>query len=548
MANEKHLREGHGRLYKITVMPEGKVVSCSPGKDLLTALGKGEIFLDGACGGAGTCGKCKIEILSGTSPPLTDNEKSLLSQEERARRCRLACRVVPAGDMVVGAGARKRRVTLTDEVAGEFSGAYGLAVDVGTTTVEAALVDKKTGRVLAGQSEVNPQTRFGMDVLSRISYVMGHPDRVSVLQKAVVTLLDKMAADLCRRAGASPSSIEAIAVAANCTMLHLLLGVDPAPLGTFPFTPVFVQGRDLWAGEIGLKALGKNARLYCLPSVSAFVGGDIVAGICASGLSRQRGSVLLIDIGTNGEMVLRYDKATSGETILVSCSCAAGPALEGMNIRWGMRAAAGAIEDVFVDEDEGSVRLKTIDDEAPVGICGSGVLAAIKEFLRVGLIRGDGSLVAAEELPLRRRKLAALCREKGGRLSICLSGDVTVTQKDVRQVQLAKGALLSGICALLEWTEMQARDIRKVFVAGQFGAHLPAESLTQCGILPAEFGEKIEYIGNSSLSGARMALTSPSVREEMETLARSVTSLELSATPEYSELFMKCLDFPQIAK
>jgi uncharacterized 2Fe-2S/4Fe-4S cluster protein (DUF4445 family) len=536
------MEDFNDRLYKITVAPEGKVVFCPPGKDLWTALTEEGIWVDGACGGAGTCGKCKIEILSGTSSPLTDSEGRLLSEKERARRRRLACRVVPAGDMVVDAGAPKKRVTWTSEAVSGISGTYGLAVDVGTTTVEAALVDKSTGKVLAGQSEINPQTRFGMDVLSRISYVMGHSDGVDLLQKTIVNLLDRMAEDLCRRAGVSSSSIDAVAVAANCTMLHLLLGVNPASLGTFPFTPVFLQGRDLLAGEIGLKTAGKNARLYCLPSVSAFVGGDIVAGLYASGLSRQRGSALLIDIGTNGEMAL------SRERSLVSCSCAAGPALEGMNIRCGMGAAAGAIEDVFVDEDEGSVRLKTIGGEAPVGICGSGILAAVKEFLRVGLVRRDGSLVAAEELPFWRRRLAALCRQEdnqeGGHLSICLSGDVVVTQKDVRQVQLAKGALLSGVCALLDWAELQARDIDKVFVAGQFGAHLPAESLTKCGILPAEFGEKIQYIGNSSLSGARMALTSPSAREEMEALARSVTSLELSATPGYSELFMKCLEFP----
>ena len=261
------MEDFNDRLYKITVAPEGKVVFCPPGKDLWTALTEEGIWVDGACGGAGTCGKCKIEILSGTSPPLTDSEGRLLSEEERVRRRRLACRVVPVGDMAVDAGAPKKRVTWTREAVSGVSGTYGLAVDVGTTTVEAALVDKTTGKFLAGQSEINPQTRFGMDVLSRISYVMGHSDGTDLLQKTIVNLLDRMAEDLCRRAGVSPSSIDAVAVAANCTMLHLLLGVNPASLGTFPFTPVFLQGRDLLAGEIGLKTAGKNARLYCLPSV-----------------------------------------------------------------------------------------------------------------------------------------------------------------------------------------------------------------------------------------------------------------------------------------
>jgi uncharacterized 2Fe-2S/4Fe-4S cluster protein (DUF4445 family) len=454
-------------------------------------------------------------------------------------------------------GSPKERAVFT-RAAAYGTGPCGLAVDIGTTTVEAALIDTGTGMVIANRSEINPQTRFGMDVLSRISYVMGHPHGVSTLQEAIVNSIDAMTGDLCRAAGVRASSIGAVAVAGNCAMLHLLLGMDPTPLGAFPFTPAFVGGRDLPAAEVGLETVGKNARLYCLPSVSAFVGGDVVAGVYSSGLIRHKGDALLVDIGTNGEMVLSKGAALASRT-LASCSCAAGPALEGMNIRCGMRASAGAIEDIFIDED-GSVRLKIVGGATPrgmvprgavpVGICGSGVLAAIKEFLRVGLVRSDGSLVAPEELPFRRRRLAALYREEGeekegGHLSIGLSGDVVITQKDIRQVQLAKGALLSGVCALLDWAGLQAGDIDKVFVAGQFGAHLPAENLTACGVLPAEFGEKMEYIGNSSLSGARMALIVPSVREEMETLARSVASLELSAMPSYDELFMKCLEFPR---
>ncbi|MDR1978080.1 MAG: ASKHA domain-containing protein [Synergistaceae bacterium] len=547
--------EKRGGTCGITVMPEGKVIFYSPGEDLLSLLSKEGVFVDGACGGAGTCGKCKVAILSGDLPPPSGNERDLLSEEERLGRCRLACRIVPAGDIVVEVPAPQREFAIPASETPPDSrlkpGLYGLAVDIGTTTVEAALTDMRTGREVAVRSAINPQTRFGMDVLSRISYVMARPDGVDTLQRAIVELLDSMAGELCPE----PSSIAAVAVAANCAMLHLLLGVSPAPLGAFPFRPAFVEGRDLPAAEIGLKNVGKGARLYCLPSVSAFIGADIVAGLYASGLTRQKGNVLFIDIGTNGEMALFREgpiregpQGSLQEASLVSCSCAAGPALEGMNIRCGMRAAVGAVEDVFIDAD-GSVRLKIIGAGAsetgtPVGICGSGILAAVREFLRVGLVRPDGALATAEELPLGRRSLAALCREENGNLAVRLSEKVIVTQKDIRQVQLAKGALLSGVCALLDWWGLQARDLDKVFVAGQFGAHLPAESLTGCGILPAELQGKIEYLGNSSRIGARKALTSSSVREEMEALARSVACLELGATPGYEELFMRCLEFP----
>jgi uncharacterized 2Fe-2S/4Fe-4S cluster protein (DUF4445 family) len=333
-------------------------------------------------------------------------------------------------------------------------------------------------------------------------------------------------------------------------MLHLLLGVNPAPLGTFPFTPAFLGSQELSAHEIGLTAVGQNARLFCLPSVSAFIGADIVAGVHATGLAREKGNVLFLDIGTNGEMVL------SRQGTLVSCSCAAGPALEGMNIGCGMRAEPGAVEDVSIDA-QGIVSLRVIGDVAPVGICGSGILAAIRELLRVGLLRRDGSLLTEaearekeqekekENLPPARRGFAALCREENGVPAIGLSGNIVVTQKDVRQVQLAKGALLSGSLALLSQAGLSVENIDKVLVAGQFGAHLSVRSLTGCGILPLPLAaEKVEYVGNSAKKGALMVLASPSVLAEMDALARDIVYVELGATPGYEELFMGCLEFP----
>jgi uncharacterized 2Fe-2S/4Fe-4S cluster protein (DUF4445 family) len=218
-----------------------------------------------------------------------------------------------------------------------------------------------------------------------------------------------------------------------------------------------------------------------------------------------------------------------------------------MNIRCGTRAAPGAIEDVVIDS-QSVVHLQVIGNLFPSGICGSGILAAIKELLRVKLIRSDGSLLSEEELSSDLRRFAALCCIEDGVPAIRLSEQVVVTQKDIRHVQLAKGALLSGIRALLIWAELEEKNIDKVFVAGQFGAHLSVENLTGCGILPIELGgkdEKIEYIGNSSKEGARRALLSLSEREEMEKLARSVTYLDLGSTPGFEELFLQSLAFPQ---
>jgi uncharacterized 2Fe-2S/4Fe-4S cluster protein (DUF4445 family) len=468
-----------------------------------------------------------------------------LNEAERSNGWRLACRVIPAEDMTLEVFNRDATAVsvpaVSDLAARGQEGRCGIAVDIGTTTVEAALVDMESGREIAVRSAVNPQTRFGMDVLSRISHAIAHPEGVGVMQRAIVEQLDAMTEELCRTAGADFSSVSDVAVAANCAMLHLLLGVNPAPLGSFPFAPAFVDSRELPASDAGLRKLARDARLYCLPSVSAFIGADIVAGIHVSDLARQKGSALFIDIGTNGEMALSRGGS------LASCSCAAGPALEGMNIRCGARAAPGAIEDVAIDS-QGAVRLKVIENASPSGICGSGILAAIKELLRVGLVRPDGALwVLGEELPPGMECFAGLCRVEDGIPAVRLSDRVLVTQKDIRQVQLAKGALLSGVRALLNWAELEDRDIDKVFVAGQFGAHLSAESLTGCGILPSSLGGKIEYIGNSSKEGARRALLSRSARAEMEKLARSVTYLDLGSTPGYSDLFMECLEFPSFS-
>jgi uncharacterized 2Fe-2S/4Fe-4S cluster protein (DUF4445 family) len=542
-------------VYSITVMPENKTLFYEPGQSLLTILQEGGISVESPCGGGGTCGKCKVTLLLG---------------EKRVESVRLACSFFPLGNLTVMAPEKELSVpsrspifsiSSISSISAREGASLGLAVDVGATTLEAALVDRETGEELAARSALNPQTRYGLDVLSRISRAMKHPEEVRVMQRALVETVNAMAEDLCRQVRVRSSSVDAVAAAGNCTMLHLLLGISPAPLGAFPFTPVFLRSQELPAHEVGLTALEKNARLVCLPSASAFIGADIVAGIYATGLTREKGNVLFLDIGTNGEMVL------SRRGTLVSCSCAAGPALEGMNIGCGMRAEPGAIEDVSI-HSQGVVRLRVIGDVAPIesppigrppiGICGSGILAAIRELLRVGLLRRDGSLLTKgevkEELPPERWGLAALCREEDGVPAIALledMGNIVVTQSDVRQVQLAKGALLSGSLALLSRAGLEIEEIDKVLVAGQFGAHLPLESLVECGIIPYEpslTAGKVEYVGNASTKGALAVLTSPTALAEMDALARDIAYVELGATPGYEELFIRCLEFPRKPK
>lgn len=595
---------------KITISPGHRSIAWDPSRSLMDQLLENGIYLDNACSGRGLCGKCRIRVAAGEATPVTEEEKKLLSRDELDSGIRLACMMEPVTDLeleTVG-GEKKGKVLaggyipefqkapltrmmpltmerqtverqtpfedllrektgaarvdanalmgssrvpgdytavvrgdcIVDIVPGHQRKCYGIAVDIGTTTVVCSLVDMETGEILGDASEINAQKTFGLDVLSRITYEMEHPeDGAGKLQKAIVESVNAMIGEVCGETGVLREEIREITVAANCTMLHLLLGIDARPVGTAPFAPVFTRSQSLRAEDIGLKA-GAGAGLYCLPSVSAYIGADIVAGAYVCDLQHRKGNVLFIDIGTNGEIVL----ASGGR--LLCCSCAAGPALEGMNISCGMRAADGAIEDVVITAD-GEVERKVIGEEAPCGICGSGILTVTRELIRTGIVRKTGAFVKADAFDAEdpRRKLIEVGAD-GKRSFRLLDGDrpLRITQGDVRQVQLAKGAILSGFMALLNRAGIGMEDLDEVLIAGQFGAHLPADSLTGVGILPKGVEDRMHYVGNSSRTGAYMALLSGACRRDMEELAHHMEYVELGATEGYERLFSDCLIFP----
>ncbi len=596
---------------KMTIRPSGKIYTYETGKSLLDILLEHKIFVDNPCNGMGICGKCRVEILSGTLPPVQDTEKGLLRQGELDKGIRLACMVTPQEDLEIGLLQKERehevlttgyipdlifdcditkqvikitkpgsdsQTSFEDQIreqvhvedldlgvlaAGRFIPGtmtavshngriiqlepgdtsdvlYGVAIDIGTTTVVCALIDMHTGKELANASMINAQKHFGLDVLTRITYASEHPETGTAdLQRAIVDSVNDMIQEVCRQTGIQREAIYEITVGANCTMMHMLLGVDAVSIGKAPYAPMFVRARDIPASQIGLKAAA-GARLYCLPSVSAYIGADIVAGTHVCGLKGADQNILFIDIGTNGEIVL------SDHGRLLCCSCAAGPALEGMNISCGMRAAQGAVEDVRITGE--GVKVKVIGGGQPAGICGSGILAAVKELLRVGLIRPNGTFIKKEQLDHADYRFPML-RSNGKKREFILTGypgQLSITQRDIRQVQLAKGAILSGLTALLNKAGITMEDLDKIMVAGQFGAHLPAESLTGTGILPAGVSDKIVYVGNSSKTGAHMALMSAQVKHEMERSAAHMDYMELSETKGYERLFSDCLLFPSV--
>lgn len=404
---------------------------------------------------------------------------------------------------------------------------YGLAVDIGTTTVAVSLIELSTGAVRAEEGFVNPQKAFGLDVLSRIHYDMEHTNGVLELRRVIVERLQKAAEEMVKRANVALDAIYEVVVGANATMLHALLGIPLKNLGTAPYSSVFTQPLTVLAKELGF-SLHDQTRLYCIPSVSTFIGGDIVSGVLASQLDRAEDTALLVDIGTNGEIVL------SQKGRMYSCSCAAGPALEGMNISCGMRAEPGAVEHVTLG-DEG-VQLQTISNLPPVGLCGSGLLEAISQVVEKGIV-GKTGRIASES--------ALVNTDEEGKRRVVLDGErnIYLTQSDIRQVQFCKGAILSGILTLMQRLGLEDREIDRVIVAGQFGKHLNPESLTGAGLIPASLKERISYIGNSSMMGAHLCLLNQNERRRAEEVAKNIEYIELSVSPGYEKLFTKCLQF-----
>lgn len=517
-------------------------LNCEQAENLLTVLLREHIFVENPCSGKGTCGKCRVRLLGEWENKVSETEEKFLKKEEIKEGIRLACLTDVTDDMEIE--------LLTQEKAGkvmtsgympdfqkEFRQGFGIAVDIGTTTVVTELVNMKDGMILAQDSMINPQKQFGLDVLTRITYEYDHPDDgVGKLQKAIVDALNHMIENMCTKAGVFPENIAEIDVAANCTMLHMLLGIDARQIGHAPYQPVFKEAQTIKAQKIGIRA-GKETILYCLPSVSSYIGADIVAGAYVCGLQKEKENVLFIDIGTNGEIVL----ASGGK--LLSCSCAAGPALEGMNITCGMRAADGAIEEVHIEQ--GGVKVQVIGGESPEGLCGSGILSVMKELLRTGIVKNTGVFVKKEAIPDSDSR-SSLIRLNGTKREFIINHDpeIFVTQGDIRQIQLAKGAILSGFLALLNRAGISMEELSKVLIAGQFGAHLPAESLVGTGILPEFVKDKIIYVGNSSKTGAYMTLMSAKAKREIEILAEDISYMELAETENYERLFTESMIFP----
>jgi len=579
---------------EITVEPDNKRGVFPKGTTLYKALYTLGISMNASCGGFGKCGKCLVKILKDTLPP-RESDKMFISSTMLKKGFRLACQTKVMKDMrvfvppetkrrvsqtIYGKGKRvtvdpfikkiylklpfptisgnfayfdivKKRigdkfhpnldvlresvsppqkvtfVTYGKEIIGVEEGdtthmSYGIAVDIGTATITALLVDLLTGDVLSREFSVNPQAAFGEDVISRITNALnryGLWDLQTSVRGGVNSLIKKVI----KNSGVKKRYIYEIVFVGNTCMHHLFLGIPPNSLAVSPYIPLAREPLWIKAKDVGL-GLSSYSRCYFFPNIAGFVGGDTIGAVLSSGMLRRKKITLLMDIGTNGEIVIgSKEKACA-------VSCAAGPAFEGVRLSCGMPASKGAIEGV--DIEDRNIRLKVIGGGRPKGICGSGIIDVLAQLLRTGVIDKTGRLKRNDKIISTKEGLAFPLTEK-----------IYISQGDIRQLQLAKAALRAGIETLKKHMKIKDEDIDKVIIAGAFGNFLRRDSLTEIGIIPGLLSEKVNFIGNAALEGARLALLSKKMRREAENISKKVEYLELMGRKDFQEEFLSAMSF-----
>lgn len=418
----------------------------------------------------------------------------------------------------------------------------GVAFDVGTTTIAAAMLDLNNGEELAVASGVNPQVSYGDDVLSRIRRVNESSGATGELRRAVLEGMDALLDRLCGEADVSRQRVYELTVAGNTTMEHLLCGLPVEQLGEVPFVPVHGRALTLSASELNLQ-VHPRAPVHMMPVIGGFVGGDVVAGLLATRLAESESPTMLIDVGTNGEIVLACDGR------LWAASTAAGPAFEGARISCGMRASTGAVEKVVFDGEQ--LHCGVIGNVVATGLCGSGLIDATAELLNTGAVTSQGRLLPPDELgdtvPSDIRKRVRMNDDGETEFILCGESDkpVVLTQRDIRELQLASGAIRAGTRALLACASLKPADLGTVLVAGGFGSYIRRENAVRIGLLPAELApEKVHFVGNASLCGARWTLLSTAARKRAEKIARKAEHVELSRDSDFRMLFAEAMIFP----
>lgn len=479
--------------YTVLFQPDGVSVSVEAGTTLLQAQILAGLHPDAPCGGKGTCGKCRVTV---------DGQEIL------------SCQTAVERDMTVVLPQKSENRILTQslevKIQPDGTNRYCLAFDIGTTTVVAYLLDGQTGELIAQSSTMNPQSQYGADVISRIQYAMEESQQA--LKDCIGKALRRLSAEVAKKAGIRPDKITVAAIVGNTAMHHLLLGIDPKPLVTPPYMPNVYEAMELAADAL----LPTSGTIRIAPNIAGFVGGDTVGCMVATRFDQLEEMTLMIDIGTNGEMVL------GDKNHRIACSTAAGPAFEGAKISCGMRGAEGAVDHVRVND--GKLEYHVIGEDKAIGLCGSGLLDLIASLLELGIIDESGCLDEDEYV---------LCE------------GVTLTQKDVREVQLAKAAIRAGIELLAQQMGTAVEDIQRVYLAGAFGNYLNPASACRIGMIPPALLERIVPIGNAAGEGAKLCALSKQEYEYSQRLARETEFLELASLPQFQDCYVDALEFSE---
>jgi uncharacterized 2Fe-2S/4Fe-4S cluster protein (DUF4445 family) len=598
---------------EVRYQPFEKTTRVPPGTTLFSAAHWIGLPIDSTCGGRGTCGKCKVQVIEGGAEITTADRKQLRPGELEAG-WRLSCqakvyedttvtvpellRVPKAATMGVNRlvlldpNVRKVYVELTEpsledqrsdderlrdaltaegfdmksdlrvlrtlpgilraaefQVTAVLGGdqliavepgdtreeSYGVAFDLGTTTVVGTLMNLRTGMAEAVRSTLNGQAPFGADVISRISHGMQGDDAKQELREAIERTMNGILAELYETASVDRDRVYEMVVVGNATMLHLLLGIDATPISMMPFTPAFREPLYLPARDIGLD-IHPGGYVQTLPVIGAYVGADIVAGVIATGLAREDKLRVFVDVGTNGEIVL-------GSVKRVLCTAApAGPAFEGSQIRCGMRATDGAIEGVTLTD---RVELQVIGgDIQPKGICGSGLVDTVAQLRLAGLLDAGGKMRSREEVP--EHPLSDRLITVDGVRAFLLAENVYLSQRDVRELQFGKGSIATGIKVLMDVMGVTAADLDEVLLGGSFGSYLNPESAKIIGLVPAVDVDRILSVGNTAGEGAKMSLLSFRERQVAFELPEKIEYVELSGRSDFNDSFVSVLQFPEL--
>ncbi|CAB1063758.1 Methyltransferase corrinoid activation protein [Olavius sp. associated proteobacterium Delta 1] len=549
----------HSEKHTIHLTSENLDIHADAGQTVLEALIGVGIFLRTDCGGKGGCGKCRVKMTAGAAGSVAapdESEIKILGQSDLSEGVRLACRLkisggislaIPETSRLSAEVAQKGLPTLFDKLAELKSpptglpDSYGLAVDLGTTTVAVYLCNLSTGTVTASTSARNPQILFGDDVMSRISAIRLDPALLARQQKMAVKAIEWGITSLCRSSRIDPAKINTMVVVGNSTMIHIFVGENPSSIGVFPYTPQFVDEKTLRAGSIGFR-FNPNSHIRTLPLITGFIGADIVSAALVSELSHTEPGTMLVDVGTNGEIMYL------GKNGLSATSCATGPAFEGAAISHGMHAVSGAIDAVNLVNNSAKAVCSVIQQnpakpKKPAGLCGTGVISTVAELYKVGLILKDGAFDSKADSPYMRLDQNHLSEFIIVPAESTPDGrPVTFTQNDVRAIQLAKGALRTGIDLLCK--EAGMKHPTKLLVAGAFGSFINKKDAMRIGMFPRIPEEDIDVVGNAAGAGAILALFDEHILARANDLTRATRVLDLSTHPEFQEIFINSLAFP----